>query len=67
MWTKQAREITKVFEGLREKHAADVAKIREAFEAVHATWQPLFAELERFPINLHRIRRRRSSFRIPGA
>ncbi|MDF0602550.1 hypothetical protein P1J78_17565 [Psychromarinibacter sp. C21-152] len=23
--------------------------------------------LERFPINLHRIRRRRSSFRIPGA
>ncbi|MDG4647281.1 hypothetical protein P6F26_02390 [Roseibacterium sp. SDUM158017] len=47
VWTKQAREITETFRALREKHAADVAKIREAFIAINANWQPFFAEFRK--------------------
>ncbi|AFO90415.1 hypothetical protein D1822_03400 [Phaeobacter inhibens] len=47
VWTKQAREITETFRALREKHAADAKKIREAFTAINADWQPLFAEFRK--------------------
>lgn len=47
VWTKQAREITETFRALREKHAADVTKIRDAFTAINANWQPFFAEFRK--------------------
>lgn len=44
VWTQQAREVTKAFHDLQKRIETDAAKIREAFESVCVSWQPIFAE-----------------------
>lgn len=54
--TKQARQITETFRALQERQAADVAKIREAFEAISANWQPIFADSQKNQIAKEALR-----------